>query len=331
MKVIEFSRYGIPHEVCACVEVDDPGPPAAGEIVVSIDACSINPADLLIIEGRYPGPASLPSRLGIEGVGRVLAVADNVQEISPGDRVMLLDRENWAERVATPANRVIRISEELDPLQAAMMKVNPPTALLMLSDYVDLEPSDWVIQNAANSAVGRHVVRLAGQRGIRTINIVRRASAVSALVSAGADLVFVDGKDLAHRVRAEIGESGLPLALDAIGGPSCLHLAECLSNGGKLVNYGFLSGEPCMITPHQAIVSGISLHGFWLVNHLFQGPRVKIEETYRHITELILDGTVSAPVAATYPLDDVQQALAHAARGGRGGKILFVPGGGCNS
>jgi len=110
MKVIEFSRYGIPHEVCACVEADDPGPPAAGEIVVSIDACSINPADLLIIEGRYPGPASLPSRLGIEGVGRVLAVADNVQEISPGDRVMLLDRENWAERVATPANRVIRIS-----------------------------------------------------------------------------------------------------------------------------------------------------------------------------------------------------------------------------
>ena len=325
MKVIEFNRYGTPHEVCACIDADDPGPPTAGEIVVSVDACPINPADLLIMEGRYPGPISLPSRLGVEGIGRVLTVADDVLEVSPGDSVMLLDRQNWAERVVTSSNRVIRISEKLDPLQAAMMKVNPPTALLLLSEYVDLGTGDWVIQNAANSAVGLHVVRIARQRGIRTINVVRRESAVSTLVSAGADLVLIDGEDLAERVRTEIGDTRLLLALDAIGGQPCLHLANCLSKGGKLINYGFLSGDPCMITPYQAIVSGISLHGFWLVNHLFQGAREKIDETYRYITELILDGTIHSPVEATYPLDQVEQALTHATRSGRSGKILFTP------
>ena len=330
MKAIEFNRYGIPHEVCACIEIGDLGAPEKGSIIVSVIACSINPADLLIIEGRYPGPDSLPSRLGIEAIGDVLAVADDVKEVSPGDRVLLLDRQNWAEKVSTPASRVIRITKKLDPLQAAMMKVNPPTALLMLSDYVDLKPGDWVIQNAANSAVGLHIIRLAAQRGIRTINIVRRESAVAALDSAGADLVFVDSEDLAHRVRKEIGDSHLPLALDAIGGSSCLHLASCLSKGGKLVNYGFLSGDPCMITPLQAIVSSITLHGFWLVNNLFQGSRQKVEKTYSEVTELILAGTISAPVEATYKLEQVQQALAHASRGGRSGKILFTPNLECN-
>jgi NADPH:quinone reductase-like Zn-dependent oxidoreductase len=173
--------------------------------------------------------------------------------------------------------------------------------------------------------VGLHLIRLAAQRGIRTINIVRRESAIAALDSTGADLIFVDSEDLVHRVRKEIGDSHLPLALDAIGGSSCLHLAGCLSKGGKLVNYGFLSGDPCMITPHQAIVSSITLHGFWLVNNLFQGSRQKVEKTYSEITELILAGTISAPVEATYKLEQVQQALAHAGRGGRSGKILFTP------
>ena len=85
-----------------------------------------------------------------------------------------------------------------------------------------------------------------------------------------------------------------------------------------------------MITPLQAIVSSITLHGFWLVNNLFQGSRQKVEETYSEVTELILAGTISAPVEATYKLEQVQQALAHAGRGGRSGKILFTPNLECN-
>jgi mitochondrial enoyl-[acyl-carrier protein] reductase / trans-2-enoyl-CoA reductase len=55
-----------------------------------------------------------------------------------------------------------------------MLRINPPTALLLLEDHVALQPGDWVIQNVANSAVGRHVIVLAKARGLRTVDVVRR-------------------------------------------------------------------------------------------------------------------------------------------------------------
>ena len=134
MKTIEFDRYGPPHEVCYCIEVAEPSAPGPDEVVVDVEACSINPADLLLIEGRYPGPKQLPSPLGIEGVGRVTAIGGDVDHLHAGQRVLLLGRTNWTETICTAANNVIAIDQNIDPLQAAMMKVNPRTAMLMLSN-----------------------------------------------------------------------------------------------------------------------------------------------------------------------------------------------------
>ena len=124
-----------------------------------------------------------------------------------------------------------------------------------------------------------------------------------------------------------LGDANLPLALDAIGGTACLHLAQSLSMGGTVVNYGFLSGDPCMITPTETVVRDITLRGFWLANHLSKATRQAIEAIFTEVTSLIMDGTISAPVEATYGLDEVKTALAHAGRGERSGKILFTPGG----
>ena len=82
MKAVQFARHGVPHEVCDCVELDDVGAPEADEVVVEIEAAPINPADLLIIEGRYPGPETLPAGLGIEGVGRVTAADEPVDLVA---------------------------------------------------------------------------------------------------------------------------------------------------------------------------------------------------------------------------------------------------------
>lgn len=326
MQIVEFTRYGTPHEVCTCVEKPDFGEPGPGEIVVAVEAAAINPADLLIIEGRYPGPKP-PSPAGIEGVGRVVSAGAGVGAPRPGERVMLLGRTNWAEQVKVPAEQAIVIPDDLDVLQAAQIKANPPSAQLMLDDYVTLEPGDWVIQNAANSAVGRHVIRLAARRGVKTVNVVRRESAIQALQEIGADLVLVDGDDLGERVRAKIGEANLPLAIDAAGGHSCLHLADCLSDGGTVVNYGYLSGDPCMLTSAHAIVHGITLQGFWLVKRLFSKPRETIEATYAEIAELFKQGVLIAPVEATYTLAELEQALRHAEQGNRDGKIVLTPNG----
>lgn len=327
MKKIEYAQYGLAHEVCRCIDVDEPASPGPGEVTVEVEASAINPADLLIIEGRYPGPGVLPASQGIEGAGRVLAVGEGVTEVATGDRVMLLARDNWVQRATIPAEQAVKIPDTLDILQAAQMKANPPSALLMLKDYEDLDAGDWVIQNAANSAVGRHLIRLANKQGIKTVNVVRREELFEPMKAIGADIVLLEGDDLGQRVRAEIGDARLPLAIDAVGGASSMHLADCLTDGGTVVNYGFLSGDPCMITPSQAIVHQISLVGFWLVKNLFSGPRDQILATYAEVAELFETGVLHSPVEATYTLDQAADALEHAHREGRDGKIVFTPNG----
>lgn len=327
MKAIEFATHGVPHEVCRCVEVPDVGAPGPGEVVVAIEASAINPADLLIVEGRYPGPASLPARLGIEGVGKVIALGAGVETLAVGDRVVSLERANWAERVRIPAGRAVRMPEGVDPLLLAQLKANPPSAMLMLRNYVDLQPGDWVVQNAANSGVGRHVIRLARAAGIRTINVVRRAEAASGLTEIGGDVVLVDGDDLGARVRAATGGAGARLALDAVCGDATRRLADGLRDGGVVVTYGFLSGEPCTITPHQLILHDIALKGFWMVKAGGGMSPAELHAMYRDLAGRFADGTLLGPVEASYGLDDIATAVEKSWRFRRDGKIVLTPNG----
>ena len=327
MKVIQFNAYGPPDQVCECVEVDDVGAPGDGEVVVEIMASVINPADLLMIEGRYPGPDPV-AQLGIEGAGRIAAVGAGVEGLAAGDKVISLERANWAERIRVPAGRVIKVPEDLSFNDAAMLKANPPSAHLMLSEYETLEPGDWVIQNAANSGVGRHVIRLAREHGIKTVNVVRREQLIDELTGIGADVTLVDGDDLAERVRAQTGDdAAIRLAIDAVGGSACLRLADCLSDGGTVVNYGYLSGEPCMIHPSHTIEHGITLTGFWLVGFFQTASPTEVTAMYADMAGKFVNGTLAVPVEATYPISDAKAALAHAMRESRDGKVIIHPNG----
>ncbi len=328
MKRVELLRHDRPDQACGVVEVSGPGTPGDREVIVYIKCAAINPADLLIFEGRYPGPETLPAPVGIEGAGIVEAVGSGVTDLAPGDHVISMGRANWAQKVTGDASTFIKLPKELDFRLAAQLKANPPSAKLMLSDYETLEPGDWVIQNAANSAVGRHMIRMAKARGIKTINVVRRESPIEELEALGADVVVVDHGNLASEVRARTGgDASIKLGIDAVGGQATAHLADCLSNGGTVVNYGFLSGEPCQMTPTHLIVNGLSLHGFWLVGFMRSNARSAIEALYAEMSALFMDGTLVAPVEAEYGIDDLEAALAHAHRESRDGKILLLPNG----
>ena len=327
MKAVTFSTYGQPDEVCACTIVPDVGAPRGDEVVIEIVASAINPADLAMIKHVYPGPKP-PAQLGIEGAGRVIEIGAGVNTLAVGDHVLSLDRANWAERVRLPTDRAIKIPKELSFLDAAMLKANPPSAHLMLADYVNLKEGDWVIQNAANSGVGRHLIRLAKERGIKTINVVRRESLVDELEAIGADVVLVDDDDLAERVRQTTGvDASIPLAVDAVAGSACQRLAESLSDNGTVVNYGFLSGDPCEITPQQAIIHGISLIFFFILGLIQRSTPEEITAMYADMADKFLDGTLNVPIEATYALDDAKHALAHANKETRDGKVLLLPNG----
>jgi NADPH:quinone reductase-like Zn-dependent oxidoreductase len=326
MKVAHLTAHGVPSEVVKLIDMAEPvaGPKQA---VVRIMACGINPADLLGFEGRYPGPGPFPAPCGIEGAGIVESVGEG-SALSVGDHVISLPRANWAEKVVADDALLIRIPKSLSWKDAAQLKINPPTAKKMLADYVDLKPGDWVVQNAANSAVGQHVIRFAKDLGVKTVNIVRRAELIAPLMEHGADLVLVGGEDQASRIRTEIGaDAHVPLGIDACGGAPTRWMADTLSDNGTIVNYGYLDGSPCQIEPGHLIVRGQTLTGFWLAGWMGSASRAAKEALFAEMSEAFVSGKLSSPVEATYGFDHIAEALSHACQGGRSGKILLTPNG----
>lgn len=325
MLAIQLIKHARPDLACEAVDIPEPVP-GAGEAVVAIKAAAINPADLLIFEGRYPGPEALPAFVGIEGAGMVEALGDGVTGLSVGDHVISLGRANWAEKICAPVESLIRIPKTLSWRDAAQLKANPPSAHLMLQDYVALEKGDWVVQNAANSAVGRHVIRFAKARGFKTANIVRRESLVEELTQLGADVVVTDDGDIASKIRAAAGEGAtIRLGIDAIGGKATSAMADCLSNGGTVVNYGFIADAPCEFTPYHTVIHGLTLTGFWLVGFMSRTTRAEKEALYAEMAKAFEEGVLSSPVEAEYGLDRISEALVHAHAESRNGKILLMP------
>ncbi|WPZ32426.1 zinc-dependent alcohol dehydrogenase family protein [Thalassobaculum sp. OXR-137] len=325
MLAAELTAIGPAHEVVKAIEVAAPGAPAADEIVVSLSACSINPADLLLIEGKYASLPPVPSRLGIEGVGTVEAVGADIDHLAPGDVVLSLGRTNWAHKVVLKGTQAVKLPADIDVEQAAMLKVNGATAYRMLKDYVDLAPGDWVIQDAANSGVGVNLIRLAAAAGIRTVNVVRRPELIEPLMDQGADVVVVDGPDLVQHVHDATGGAEIRLGIDAVAGSMVRRMADCLAPGGVIVNYGLLSGDPCEITADHLVFKGLSLTGFWLAKVASGMSYEEVAEMYQALAERIQDRTLAVPVEARYPLERIEEAMRHAGTYGRGGKVLLRP------
>jgi len=325
VKALQIASFGKPSEVVELVELSDPTP-AEGELLVALEAAPINPSDLLLVRGTYGLRPALPARLGNEGVGRVVEVGGGVDPARVGERVLLLpgqEQNTWAERAVVPERDAVTVDGSADPLQLAMIGVNPMTARLVLSDYAELKADAWVVQNSANSAVGRYLVDLARLAGLRTINIVRREEAAEQLRADGVPNVLVSGPDLVDQVGALLGGEQLDLVVDALGGEQAGQLAALLRPGGKVIAYSALTGQPHILPISALIFRDISLHGFWLHTWLESAPRTEIENGYRELAGLVGDGTLSAPVEASYPIDQFREAISRSDRFRRAGKILF--------
>jgi NADPH:quinone reductase-like Zn-dependent oxidoreductase len=327
MKQVLIEKYGTPWEVARCADVPDVGAPAADEVVFDVLAFPINPADMWFCRGSYRLKPPLPATPGAECVGRVTAVGANVKHVKPGDLVINLLRENWAQKRKVKGDDAIPLPAGIDLKQAAMVRINPPTAQLMLSDFVDLKGGDWVIQNVANSSVGRLLIVLAHQRGLRTVNVVRRPELAGELKQLGADLVIVDGDDLALRVARETGNANIKLGLEAIGGAATGRIVECVGTDGTVVHYGSMSGEDPLAGRSNFIYRGVRLTGFMLGRFLAKRSPQKIREIYADLGSQVMAGKLFAPVDTVYPIDNIKDALAHADKGGRNGKILVSPNG----
>ena len=325
LKAIYEHRGPVPQELIRAVEFSAPAL-TAGQALVAVLAAPINPSDLLMLTGDYGMLPPLPAVGGSEGVGRVEALGPETSGLEVGQTVLLpAGSGTWSTHLVADARRLVPIPEGADPRQVAMLTVNPATASLLLTEFVTLAPGDWVIQNVANSAVGGYLVQLAKLRGIKTVNVVRRESAVAAVLADGGDVVLVDGEDLPARVKEAVGGAELRLGIDAVGGAATDRLARCLSNGGCLVNYGMMSGEACQVTPASFIFNDITLRGFWLAKWFRTASRDAQRALYGELTQLIAAGKLSARIGATFSVSQIKEAVAAANAGERDGKVLIVP------
>src|SRR3982074_3450041 len=193
MKAIQIEAFGNPAEVMKLVDVPDVGTLREGEVVIALEASPINMSDLMMISGRYGYRPNLPSVMGSEGVGRVIAVGGGVRHLKHGDRTLVpYPAPAWAERIKANASQ-LRPLPGGDVHQLAMLGINPPTAYLMLTDFVSLPSGSWVIQNGANSGVGRALIPIAKSLGLKTVNVVRRDDVVAEVKAIGGDVVLLDG------------------------------------------------------------------------------------------------------------------------------------------
>ena len=318
-----YQTHGNPADVLK-IETQPWPAPASDEAVVQIRAAPINPADLNQIEGKYPVRFPLPATPGFEGAGVVVDLGKSVKDLTVGALVILPHNlGTWRDAVTVKASELVIVPAEIDPVHAAMLKINPMTAWRLLHDYVNLKTGDWLIQNAANSAAGRAVIQIAHDLGYKTVNVVRREELIDELRAEGGDVVLVDGENLREEVKNATNSAAIPLGLNAVGGDSALRLANCLAPGSTVVTFGAMSLRPLKIPNGLLIFKDLRFRGIW-INKWYNNATIDERmEAFRRLFEMAKRGLLKTKVEKAYPLSEAKTAVAHAAQGKRGGKIIF--------
>lgn len=321
----EFSECAVKPQDVLKYTVGEMPQVADGEVLIKMLAAPVNPSDINFVQGVYGVKPVLPnSRAGLEGCG--IVVESKSVGFAEGDEVILLRGVgSWSEYVAVAEKDVKKLPVHVDPVQAAMLKVNPLTALRMLEGYVDLKPGDWIVQNAANSGVGRCIIQLAREMGVHTINFVRRPDVLrDELMALGADIVVgEDEEDVVKKTLASLDGKRPVLASNAVGGESSMRLMDMLAPGGTMVTYGAMSKKSIKVPNGFLIFKGISLQGLWVTQWLRNAPAEEISAAYDKLAYLMAEGKLAQAVEKIYPLAEVKDAVARAQEEFRGGKIVI--------
>jgi NADPH:quinone reductase len=330
MKAIRFAQYGEPAQVLTVQECPLPEP-GNGEVRVHILASPINPSDLLFVRGQYAGvQPHFPSPVGFEGVGMVDVLGPQVHHPVPGERVVVRNSQggNWADYAVVPAQDLLPVPDDLPDEQIASFTINPATAILMLRHVLAIPAGEWLLQSAANSELGRMIIRLAKHDGIRTVNVVRRREAVAELQRLGADAVIVSTEGpIDEQVRRIVGPQGVQYAIDPVVGETGTQMFQALGEEGRMLVYGSLTGEPIRVgaDPRFILAGRRILEVFWLGYWLPRLDETAQSQLVQEIAALLRQGVLTTSAVRAFSLNEIDTAVTQAEATGRQGKILLVP------
>ncbi|AEQ50289.1 zinc-binding dehydrogenase [Pelagibacterium halotolerans] len=325
MRSLQYSRFGAAAEVLGVADVARPEP-GEGQVLIRTILSPIHNHDLWTISGNYGYKPALPAIGGSEAVGVIEAVGPGVDGALAGKRVVANGAGTWAEFYLAAANTIVPVPDAIGD-EAASQLLSMPFSAISLLEFLDVGKGDWVIQTAANGAVGKVFYGLARARGVNVLNLVRRQAAADELAQAGMEnVISTDADDWVAQARAIIGEDGARAAVDSVGGKLVSDLATLLGYKGLLVTFGTATGEPMALDSGPIIFKQLTIKGFW-------GAKVTGElagaDKARMIGELVslaAKGQLPLDVDGIYGLDDYAAAVAAAQTPGRKGKVLFKTG-----
>ena len=331
MKAIVFEEFGEPAEVLKIQDVAEPEP-GPGQVLVKMIASPINPSDMMYIRGVYGHTPELPATPGFEGVGVVESSGGGLLGKSlVGKRVVVLNRSrgNWQQKTVVSAKQAIPVSIGLTDKQAATFFVNPMTAWVMTREVLKIPKNEWLLQTAANSALGKMVANLGRACGFRTINIVRRPEQAAEIESdQSRAIVFDAAKDcpdeLTEKIGQIVGKTGLRYAIDPVGGPTTSVLIRNMGLGGRILVFGSLSDtETIQFSSRTLITSSASVEGFWLSNYMAQQNLARKLMLIRRVSKQIQMGTLASKIGSTHLLEDYVDAVTASEARNRAGKVLI--------
>ena len=334
------------------VPTPEPGP---GQVRVRMRLCPVNPSDLNFLRGTYhqalkriiwnqprseaetrvffdadrANPCPVPTyALGGEGVGIVEECgAGFLARRLRGKRVAVASgppQGTWQERIVVDAKRAVALPDSIPDEQGAMFFVNPITAYTMIREVLNVPRGGWVLVTAAGSALGKSVVRMGRRDGFRTICVVRSGANTAELTSLGADAVVeTSTQDLVAEVARITGGRGVGSAIDCVGGRLAGEVVRCLGSGGRMLVYGTLADAPLEIPSRDLMMPGAQVAGFLLPNWIARQSPLKLLGVLRSVKRLMVEGIFHAEIGATYPLDQVAQAVAASLEPGRAGKVML--------
>jgi NADPH2:quinone reductase len=325
MRALIHNEFGDPAEVLAVETVATPEP-GAGEVRVRTILSPIHNHDLWTIRGTYGFKPELPARAGTEAVGVIDALGEGVTGLEVGQRVATGGTFGvWAEYFIAKAAGLIPVGDAISDEVAAQL-VSMPFSAISLLDTLDLAEGDWLVQNAANGAVGRLVAQLAAARGINVLGLVRRAAGVDELKEQGiGNVVATDGEGWRDTVAEITSGAAITVGVDSVGGSAAGDIVSLLAENGRLVVFGAMNSPVMEIPSGPVIFKSISVSGFWGSKVMGGMDGAKGAALLGELVTRIGDGSLTLPVEKIYSFDEAREAAAANFVAGRAGKVLLRP------
>ncbi len=325
MRALVQPSFGDPATVLSVQDVPAPEP-GPGQVLVRVLLSPIHNHDLWTVRGSYGFKPEMPARAGTEAVGVVEALGEGVEGIDVGQRVATGGSFGaWAELIVAPAAGLVPVPDGLEDEVAAQL-ISMPFSAIALLDFLDVAEGDWIVQNAANGAVGRLLAQLAAARGVHVLGLVRRAAGVEELREHGIErVVATDDDGWRDRVRDIVGDGPLVAGVDSVGGTAAGDVVSLLADDGVLVVFGAMASPTLQIGSGDVIFRHIVVKGFWGSKIFAAMPGEKRAALMGELVRGIGSGGLTLPVEKVYSLEDIAEAARANQAPGRRGKILLRP------